>query len=143
VTPQSRTKVLFICMGNACRSPMAESIARYDAFDVIDPSSAGLFPLGHIPDLTSTVLTKNGYSPDGLTSKAISTMAWSDADLVINMSGSPRQEAFREHEKVEDWLVRDPYGADALVYQTIFESIQRRVRQLAEELRRKRQNASG
>jgi protein-tyrosine-phosphatase len=134
------TKVLFVCFGNACRSPIAESIARYDAADVMDVSSAGLVALGFIPQLTKETLTKNGYSSDGLKSKNISTEAWSSADIVINMSGTPRERAFPDYDKVEDWLVDDPYGADARLYQTIFESIRRRVGQLAKDLRHKRES---
>jgi len=74
-----------------------------------------------------------------LKSKGISAEAWNQADIVINMSGTHREQAFPEFEKVEDWMVEDPYGEDSHVYQRIFESIQRRVAQLAESLRQKRQ----
>jgi hypothetical protein len=50
---------------------MAEAIARYDAADVIEPHSAGVSPLGHIADLTTQTLVKNGYSAAGLTSDAL------------------------------------------------------------------------
>ena len=121
---------------------MAESIARYDAADVIDASSAGLTPLGFLPSLTTETLSKNGYSIENLKSKGISEENFGSADIVINMSGTPRQFAFPVYEKVEDWLVTDPYGADAHLYQTIFESIQRRIAQLAEGLRQKREAGS-
>ena len=39
---QKKTHVLFVCFGNACRSIMAEAIARSDDGDVIEPASAGL-----------------------------------------------------------------------------------------------------
>jgi arsenate reductase len=138
----ARTKVLFVCLGNACRSPMAESIARYDAADVIEASSAGLTPLGFLPSLTTETLSKNGYSIENLKSKGINEENFGSADIVINMSGTPRHHAFPVYEKVEDWLVTDPYGADAHLYQTIFESIQRRIAQLAEGLRQKREAGS-
>src|SRR5229473_7465932 len=80
-----RTKVLFVCVGNACRSPMAEAIARYDAADVIDASSAGVAPLGFIPDLTKRTLTMNGYSADGLTSNKATLEGCNAADIIINM----------------------------------------------------------
>jgi len=35
-------RVLFVCIGNACRSPMAEAIAHREAAEVIEPASAGL-----------------------------------------------------------------------------------------------------
>jgi protein-tyrosine-phosphatase len=64
-------KVLFVCMGNSCRSPMAEAIARRDAADVIEARSAGLMPLGFVADLTKETLEQGGYSAEGLESKAI------------------------------------------------------------------------
>jgi protein-tyrosine-phosphatase len=134
----SRTRVLFVCIGNACRSPMAEAIARYDAADVIEPHSAGLRPLGQIAELTEQTLMKNGYSPKGLTSDALTKESADAADIIINMTGRQREDAFWDLEKVEDWIVQDPYGADSDTYQKVLESLKRRVNQLAEGLREKR-----
>jgi arsenate reductase len=136
----NRTKVLFVCVGNACRSPMAEAIARYDAVDVIQPSSAGLEPLGSVAELTKETLARNGYSAKGLTSDALTHGAYETADIIINMTGKPWGDDFVGHTKVEDWIVEDPYGADPGTYQRVFESIKRRVNQLAVALREKRQH---
>lgn len=133
-----RTRVLFVCVGNACRSPMAEAIARYDAADVMEASSAGLYPLGYIAELTKQTLTKNGYSASGLTSDPITREALDQADVIINMTGTPNGHVFGGKENVEDWLVEDPYGEDPETYQRVFEGIQRRVNQLAQSLREKR-----
>jgi protein-tyrosine-phosphatase len=132
---QELVQVLFVCLGNACRSPMAEAIARRDAAGVLSASSAGIIPLGYVVEMTKRTLEQNGYSPEGLESKAISRQAWEAADLVINMSGRARELAFREFAKVEDWEVEDPYGADPEIYQRIFEEIERRVQQLTERVR--------
>jgi arsenate reductase (thioredoxin) len=131
----NRKKVLFICLGNACRSPMAESIARRDAADVIEACSAGLTPLGFVPVLTMQTLAANGYSIESLCSTPIARAVWDAADMVINMSGVPKHLAFIDCGKVEDWDVQDPYGSDPVLYQTIYEDIQRKVAQLAERLR--------
>ena len=133
-----RTRVLFVCVGNACRSPMAEAIGRYDAADVMEASSAGLSPLGYIADLTKQTLMKNGYSANGLTSDSIMREAMEAADLIINMTGTPSDHVFGDRENVEDWLVEDPYGEDPETYQRVFEGIQRRVNLLAQSLREKR-----
>ena len=42
MTPSSKTRVLFICIGNSCRSQMAEGFARTYGADVTIPASAGL-----------------------------------------------------------------------------------------------------
>src|SRR6202047_3917574 len=98
-----RAKVLFVCIGNSCRSPMAEAIAWKDASQEIEASSAGLAPLGFVADMTTQTLLKNGYAVDGLTSKPISSEAWESADIVINMSGRASEFAFhnfRGHAKI-------------------------------------------
>jgi protein-tyrosine-phosphatase len=118
---------------------MAEAIARYDAADVIEPFSAGLTPLGYIADLTKQTLMRNGYSVAGLTSDPLTREAAEAADIIINMTGKPLEEHFCQHQKVEDWIVQDPYGADPETYQRVFGGIKRRVNQLAVGLREKRQ----
>jgi protein-tyrosine-phosphatase len=135
----ARLRVLFICIGNSCRSPMAESIALRDAADLFDTSSAGLSPLGVVQTLTLQTLKGNGYPTDTLHSKPILEDAWASADLVINMSGYPRERAFRhalaDLRKVEDWNVEDPFGSDPAVYQRIFEDIRSKIESLAARLR--------
>ena len=128
--------MLFVCLGNSCRSPMAEAIARRNASDVIEASSAGLAPLGFVAEMTIKTLLRNGYPVEGLGSKPVLREAWEAADIVINMSGRARELAFREYARVEDWDIEDPYGDDAETYQRTCETIQRRVAELAEKLRR-------
>jgi arsenate reductase (thioredoxin) len=137
---QQRTKVLFICLGNACRSPMAEAIARKDAVEEIEPNSAGLAPLGFVAQMTKETLLRNGYSPDGLESKAISADAWQSAELIINMSGYTKEQAFRSvpsKARIEDWEIEDPYG-NAEKYQGTYERIRMRIGELTERLRKER-----
>lgn len=128
---------MFVCMGNACRSPMAEAIARRDSADVFDTSSAGLAPLGFVAETTKETLIRNGYSVNELSSKAILREVWEATDIVINMSGRTRELAFQEYSKVEDWDIEDPYGDDPEVYQRTFEKIQRHITELTERLREK------
>jgi arsenate reductase len=145
VQPQSPAKpnsgkklrVLFVCIGNSCRSPMAESIALRDACEIFECASAGLSPLGVVQKQTLDTLQQNGYPVANLFSKAISSEERNATDLVINMSGYPKQRAFprSDWDKVEDWDVEDPYGADPLVYQRIFEDIRTRIESLTARLR--------
>jgi protein-tyrosine-phosphatase len=117
---------------------MAEAIARQDAFLEIEASSAGLAPLGFVAEMTTHTLLKNGYAADGLASKPITAEAWESADMVINMSGSAREFAFRNfggHAKAEDWEIEDPYG-DAEKYQGTYEAVHRRVKELAQRIRK-------
>jgi protein-tyrosine-phosphatase len=137
----ARTKVMFVCLGNACRSPMAEAIASRDAADVIEASSAGLTPLGRVEPMTRRTLENNAYPVDGLDSKPVEPSVFDATDIVINMSGRPRELFFENPAKVEDWRVEDPYGADAELYQRIFEEIRSRVSELAGRLRNGKDSA--
>jgi protein-tyrosine-phosphatase len=122
---------------------MAEAIARYDAADVIEAHSAGLTPMGVVAEQTKQTLIANGYSTDGLTSEALTRETEAAADVTINMTGKPREDYFWEPDKVEDWIVQDPYGAEPETYQRVFEGLKRRIHQLALGLREKRENKTG
>jgi arsenate reductase (thioredoxin) len=130
-----RIRVLFVCLGNSCRSPMAESIAAHIASDVMEVSSAGIVALGVVQSATKQTLAKNGYPADELESKPLGAIDLNSIDIIINMTGRPGLTLFPNPPKVEDWIVEDPYGADAATYQRVFEHIESRVVHLVGKLR--------
>ena len=134
--PSSAKKVLFVCIGNSCRSQMAEALARHLASDVIEASSAGLSPLGYIAAPTAAVLSESGVSCGGQTSKSLRQAGVESADLLINMSGyDVKNHLDREDLPVEDWEVGDPFGSDLAIYRGIRDEVERRVLDLAQRLR--------
>ncbi|KAK6513389.1 hypothetical protein TWF281_005016 [Arthrobotrys megalospora] len=56
-----KLSVLMVCLGNICRSPMAEAVFRHvalengllDRFDVIDSAGTGAYHVGNSPDSRS------------------------------------------------------------------------------------------
>src|SRR5215475_7699568 len=126
VTRVTKFRVLFVCLGNSCRSPMAQAIARQEAPDLWEATSGGLTPLGYVAQLTKETIEKNGYSAEGLDSNPIMHAHWQEVDLVINMSGFDKNQVFEDPEKVEDWHVEVPFGADTETYQRIFDEIRTR-----------------
>jgi len=122
-----RTRVLFVCLGNSCRSPMAEAIAAHIGSDVMEVSSAGLAALGRVQSLTKLTIAKNGYPADELQSKPLEADDLEAADIIVNMTGRPDFTLFQDRAKVEDWNVDDPYGLSAETYQRVFEDIESRV----------------
>jgi arsenate reductase len=134
--------VLFVCIGNSCRSQMAEAIARAKAGDVIEASSAGISPLGRVADDTRRVLLEQGIMIDGQFSKGVGHPSLSPADLIVNMTGIPGKALFAS-ENVLDWDVADPYGEDISRYRIVCEEIEMRIAELAEELRRQRSAQAG
>jgi arsenate reductase len=135
VAQLQKTHVLFVCIGNACRSPMGEAIARKEGADVMEASSAGLYPLGVIPQMTRKTLEANGYSVEGLESKGLREFSADEVNLVVNLSGMSRPAALADFESVEEWEVADPFGGDVATYQEILQEIQSRVREMAQRLR--------
>jgi arsenate reductase len=131
-----RTRVLFVCIGNSCRSTMAEAIARHSATDVIEAASAGISPLGHIAKPTRDILREKGISSDGQYSKSLREVDSDSAALIVNMTGMPGKSLF-PGASVEDWPVDDPFGEDLGVYREVFDEIESRVHALAEKLRKK------
>jgi arsenate reductase len=127
-----KTKVLFLCLGNSCRSPMAEAIARHRYPDLIEASSAGLMALGVIAPPTTAVLMERKVPATGLASKALTEQSRRAADLIINMSGRPAAWMSKDGgPRVEDWDVGDPYGSDLDVYRKICDDIESRLKDLA------------
>jgi len=114
---------------------MAEAFARQFAPDLWDVSSGGLTPLGYVASLTKETIERNNYSAEGLSSKPILNSHWQAVDLVINMSGFEKHRVFEDPEKVEDWAVEDPFGAEPAAYQATFDDIRNRIEDLAARLR--------
>jgi arsenate reductase len=131
-------KVLFVCLGNSCRSQMAEALARHTAADVMVAESAGTMALGVIADLTREVLQARGILMDGQFSKQLQAEQKQWADVIVNMTGRPAREVFPDvSKKVEDWDVTDPYGRELAMFETTYDEIESRVGDLARRLRQK------
>jgi protein-tyrosine-phosphatase len=122
---------------------MAESIARKLASDIIEPSSAGLYPLGTLAGHTEQTLLANDYSVAQLSSKALRREALESADLIINLSSQSLAPLFAHMkpkppslaEKIEDWHIEDPFGSPPATYQRILEELESKVLSLADRLR--------
>jgi protein-tyrosine-phosphatase len=134
-----RYRVLFVCLGNSCRSPMAEAIARQTAADVMVAASAGTMALGFVAPPTLKVLEERGIKVEGLSSKPITRETRGNAEIIINMTGSPaRRVLLGEESKTEDWLVTDPYGERVEAYRDTCDEIEARMTEFAARLRARR-----
>lgn len=128
-----RYRVLFVCIGNSCRSQMAEGFARKYGRGLIEPFSAGLMPAAVVQDDTRRTMAERGITLDGQNPKGIELMTREPFDIVINMSGLalPALQARR----ITAWAVRDPIGQGAGVYRSVAGQIEQLVMRLVTELR--------
>lgn len=131
----TRKRVLFVCIGNMCRSPMAEFFAQRYGADVMEPASAGLMPGPLCDSRVKEVMAEKGIAVDAHFPKGVDELTgrW---DLVINMSGM-LMPAFAGAE-IREWKVRDPYQLAEKVYREVRDDIEQRVMALILELRRPR-----
>jgi len=122
---------------------MAEALARHHASDVIEPTSAGISPLGVIAEPTRKVLIERGVTMPGHRSKGTTEAEVAAAQLIVNLTGIRGRALFREdvHAPVEDWDVTDPYGDELGVYRRVCDEIEARVLELAARLRSEMQRA--
>jgi arsenate reductase len=127
--------VLFICVGNTCRSPMAEAIARALGDGDVVAASAGIMPFGRIVGATRDTLDELGYDSSDLTSKGLDDVDLGSFDVIVSLlgpaglSGLPRTLGI----DLESWSIRDPYGEDDVTYTAVARELERRIRRLLTE----------
>jgi len=136
-TPASeKRRVLFVCMGNSCRSQMAEAFARVFGSDVLIPSSAGLAPAPMIAPLTRATLAERNVVMGEQFPKGIDSVAHKSFDVLVNISGYPLpDEASRLATRVIEWNVADPIGRSPEVYRAVAQQLEAAVMRLILELR--------
>lgn len=81
-----KSKVLFLCTGNSCRSQMAEGWARHLLGDRVEPYSAGIEAHGMNANAVR-VMQEAGVDITGQSSKVVTTLADVPLDLVITVCG--------------------------------------------------------
>jgi arsenate reductase (thioredoxin) len=134
VAPPSGAKkrVLFVCIGNSCRSQMAEAFARAYGANAIIASSAGVSPASIIAPLTRQVLIEKNIPIGDQYPKGLEMALREPFDVVVNMSGLPLAMGAK---RVVDWRVQDPIGHNEGVYRKVAAQIEEMVMRLILELR--------
>ncbi len=113
--------MLFVCIGNSCRSQMAEAFARAYGSDVLAAQSAGLSPASIIAPMTRQVLAERNLNIEEHFPKGLEIVAREPFDLVVNMSGHPMN---MPGSHIVSWAVRDPIGQSAALYQEVVQQIE-------------------
>lgn len=126
-------RVLFVCLGNACRSQMAEAFARTYGSDAMIPASAGLSPAMNVAPDTVKAMAAKGIDLRDQFPKAIRHLGRSQFDLVINLSGMELPPIGTA--KVREWDVPDPVFMKYAAHCEVRDLIERLVMELILELR--------
>jgi protein-tyrosine phosphatase len=143
-----RTSVLFVCLGNICRSPMAEGAFRVAAearglMALVDSAGTASYHLGHEPDSRAIAVARDyGIDIAGQSARQIDRddfysfthiIAMDRANLEALRSKAPRDGTARlamlldavEGRRGEP--VADPYYGDAAAFEAAWQVISRGV----------------
>ena len=125
-----KSRVLFVCIENSCRSQMAEAFAHLYARDSIQASSAGSWPSGQINPTAVAVMAELGYDLGSHFSKSLSEIPQVKYDYVITM-GCGDECPFIPAEHHEDWDLPDPKTLPLEEFRQVRDRIRERVKELA------------
>ena len=124
--------VLFVCVGNACRSQMAEAFANAYGSDVMEASSAGLVPAARLSRTMQQVLAEKQIRIEPREPRRLNAIDLIGFDLIVNLSGYSLPNTTAEVITVE---LADPAGPDKGHYREVRDRIEEVVESLIAHLR--------
>ena len=116
--------LLFVCVGNSCRSQMAEALAKSMGFRA---ASAGTHPASVVAPHALTLLREKGLPTADLVPKSVDDVNEADFDMVISMGCGVACPTMKID---EDWGLDDPVGQSFEVYVETAAAIERRLQAL-------------
>jgi len=133
-------KVLFVCVGNSCRSQMAEGFARTYGRDVIEAASAGLCAASAVAAETIQAMSEKNIDLSAYSPKSLRSLSTRTFDLAVNLSGFALPDVAAG--EVIEWEIPDPVGCGIETHRQVRDQIENRVMGLILDLRRKTRSRS-
>ncbi len=127
-------RVVFVCVGNSCRSQMAEAFARHLGGGQVEACSAGSHPRGRVDPTTIVVMREKGLDLGTSTSKGLLALPQRTWDAVIGMGCGDEACAVVPAKQHLTWQIPDPVGQSLEVYRQVRDLIEQSVKLLIEQL---------
>lgn len=119
----------FICIGNACRSQMAEGFARHLSKKETQVFSAGSQPAGFVAPLAMEVMAEKGIDISKHYSKSVDEIPNQTFDVIITMGCGDACPYLKGHRRL-DWEIADPIGESKEFFRRVRDEIEEEVRLL-------------
>jgi len=129
-----KPKVAFVCVGNSCRSQMAEGFAKYYGKDLIEVYSAGTEIAKEVNPLAIEVMKEIGIDISSHYPKTIFDIP-NKVDYLITM-GCRVECPFIPCKVKEDWGLPDPATKPIDEFRKVRDEIQKKVLDLIERIKR-------
>ena len=130
-------KVIFVCNGNTCRSPMAATVMANIKQDIISESRGMvvLFPEPYNPKAVAVAAKHNIIIPNN-SAKQLLNEDFGNDTLVLAMDSSMKQKIYDEYSEAINVYTLSEYGKGMDEYNACFEIIQSLVTNVASYLNR-------
>jgi protein-tyrosine phosphatase len=159
VMQRDRIRILFVCLGNICRSPTAEGVFRHlveearlaDRF-VMDSAGTGDYHMGLPPDeRASEAAARRGYDLSGLRARQVNRRDFAEFDYILAMDEqnvrmlkrlAPAEHAhkvklFTEFSSRPTRAVPDPYAGGPEGFELVLDLVEDAARGLLRDVRRR------
>lgn len=156
---KEKIRILFVCLGNICRSPAAEGVMKAivaaegdEARFEIDSAGTGSYHIGDLPDRRMRIhARRRGLELDHIC-RQVRESDFDDFDLIIGMDSSnianlrriaPTPEAERKIHSMGEWIgiggghydhVPDPYYEGAEGFELVLDLLEDACRRLYDTL---------
>jgi protein-tyrosine-phosphatase len=127
--------ILFVCLGNICRSPIAEAMAREILGDDVRVESAGMIALSGnraTPEAIEAA-RERGFDIRQHRARNFAEIDLSSFDRIVALNRDIAGRLERDYdvppESLVVWEVEDPFGLDADVYRSCASEIDKALRE--------------
>jgi protein-tyrosine-phosphatase len=134
---KKKPRILLVCYGNICRSPMAAGLARKRFGDRVEVASAGMAAAGGPASDDAVLVMRIVYETDisGHEAKNITDFNLGSFDYIVALD-FPIYSRLRDlkvipEEKLYGWDIEDPLGRGYDAYKETARQIERRLEQFA------------
>ena len=134
MTREGPLRMLFVCVGNSCRSQMAEGFAKAMGGDLVEVASAGTIRAQQVAPMAVQVMAELGIDISSQEPKGLTEDMLVRADRVFIMGCD-----VRDHcpvvwlEDAVDWDLEDPMGQGLEKYREVRDHIRRHMEETLRE----------